>query len=323
VSRVLGLVAAAFVVLPALASGEEGGDGGSGAAWFGLPVLFYLPETSTGFGALGGVHLVQPGTRPSSVELDAVYTLEHQFSTDAMLQLFDQEGNALLVTAVGAYFPYRDYGSGPAATRSAEERYATRYAELLLAREWAVGPALRVGPRLHLRAEELVEAEPGGRIATGALPFRDYRVAGVGLSLTWDDRDDPFWPTRGTWVEAWALGYAGHGARPFLRGSGAVRRYLGGARGLRGYYEGRWRDRLLWSSQAEWRFAIVWRLEGTVFAGVGGVAPSRRRSCDTRPRPAGGAGLRLRVTSTGLHLRLDVATGQDGPAGYLTLGEAF
>ena len=73
------LVAALLVALPAPATGgEEGGDG-PGAAWFGLPVLFYLPETSMGFGAIGGVHLIRPGTRTSSIELDAVYTLERQF----------------------------------------------------------------------------------------------------------------------------------------------------------------------------------------------------------------------------------------------------
>ena len=351
-SRLKSLVAALLVALPAPdAGGQEGGDASS-KAWFGLPVLFYLPETSMGFGAIGGVHLIRPGTRTSSIELDAVYTLERQFSADAMLQLFDQERNALMVTAVASRLPYRDYGTGPSAPRSAEERYTTRYAELLVTRQWAFGSALRIGPRLHLRAEELVDAEAGGRIATGTLRFRGYRAAGLGASLTWDDRDDPFWPTRGTWVEAWALGYGGHGAGPFLRGSGAARRFLplgggqvlglearldlaggdvpftllprlGGPRGVRGYYEGRWRDRWLWSGQAEGRFPVAWRLQGTAFAGVAGVAPSLPRLGDSRPRPAGGLGLRVRLTRTGLHLRLDLAAGQDGPAGYVTLGEAF
>ena len=223
-----------------------------------------------------------------------------------------------MVTVVASRFPYRDFGTGPSVPRSAEERYATRYAELLVTREWAIGSALRIGPRLHLRAEDLVDAETGGRIATGILPFRDYRAAGLGASLTWDDRDELFWPTRGTWVEAWALGYTGHGAGPFLRGSGAIRRFLplgggqvlglearldlagddvpftllprlGGPRGLRGYYEGRWRDRWLWSGQAEWRFHLAWRVEGTVFAGVAGVAPSLSRLGDSAPAPPAGS----------------------------------
>ena len=98
---------------------------------------------------------------------------------------------------------------------------------------------------------------------------------------------------------------------------------IGGSSGLRGYLEGRWRDRWLWAAQGEWRFPIAWRLRAAVFGGVSGVAPSLARLGETRARPAGGLGLRFRLTSTGLDVRGDFAVGEDGAFTYLTIGEAF
>lgn len=320
--------------------------------WFVLPVVFYLPETSLAFGATGALHLVRTDRETSSVQPSVVYTLERQSYAEIIYQLFDSERTAIAGSIRAAHFPYQFYGIGALAREDAEERFTSRYAELLVAREWQVSKGLRLGPKLHARAEEVVEVEASGLLAASSAPSADYRAAGLGATLTYDDRDDLFWPTRGTLVEAWALAYAANAERTFARGSLAARRFVplggghtvgiharvdaaggdvpftllprvGGASGLRGYYEGRWRDRFLWSTQSEWRFPIAWRLRGTVFGGVAGVAPSLARIDDTRARPAGGLGLRMRVTSTGLNVRADVALGEDGPFTYLTIGEAF
>jgi outer membrane protein assembly factor BamA len=328
------------------------GQPGRRNAWFVLPVVFSLPETSLAFGVTGGLHLVRPGLKTSSITPTVFYTVNRQSYGELIVQLFDSERTAISGELRAADFPYDFYGIGPLATKDAKESYAAQYAEVLLAREWEVVRGLRLGPKLHVRGERIADVQPSGNLASGGVPSGDYRAAGLGPTVTFDRRDDLFWPTTGAFVEVWALAYAAEGGRTFARASLEARRFtplggghvlgvdvaakaaagdvpftllprLGGARGLRGYYDGRWRDRCLWSTQAEWRFPIAWRVRGTAFAGVAGVAPSLARVGETRPRPAGGVGLRFRLTSTGLNVSGDVAFGEDGPLTYLTIGEAF
>jgi outer membrane protein assembly factor BamA len=100
---------------------------------------------------------------------------------------------------------------------------------------------------------------------------------------------------------------------------------LGGARKLRGYYEGRFRDKHLMIFQGEWRFPIWKRFKGTVFGGAGAVNDELRGLTGQPLRTAYGLGLRyLALKDQQIHIRLDVAWGVDDNSGfYLTIGEAF
>ena len=97
---------------------------------------------------------------------------------------------------------------------------------------------------------------------------------------------------------------------------------IGGTRLLRGYPAGKFRDRHLLIAQAEWRFALLWRLKGAAFAGAGSVFGSPGEALHWRPN--GGAGIRFEVDrKQHIHLRADYGFG-DGVSGfYLTVGEAF
>ena len=315
-------------------------------------MVFSLPETSLAFGVTGGLHLVRPGQRPSSVTPTVFYTLKRQIYGEVAWQLFDSSG-VLTGALRAARFPGNFYGVGPATPEQAKDDYTTRYIEALVSREWTIVGAFRVGASVHLRDEDLVAVTAGGTLASSGLaPAATYLAAGFGPVATYDDRDDLFWPTRGSLLQAWALAYAADRGRTFARGSFAGLTFLplgghqalgleahleaaggdvpftllptiGGPLGLRGYEAGRFRDRFLWSTQAEWRFPLAWRFAGTLYGGVAGVSPGLGRIGETRPEPAGGAGLRFRLTSTGLNIRLDLAAGREGGLFYATLGEAF
>jgi hypothetical protein len=326
--------------------------------WFALPVLFWLPETRLGFGAAGGLHFAGTGERRSSnLFAVAVYTLNRQGSLDLSAELWARSGSLLAVRARGVIFPDRFYGIGPETSESDGEGFTRSYAELGVSGELAVLPGrLRMGPRLDLRTERVDEVEPGGILDSGTVAgVGRFTAFGVGGSLTWDTRDTPLWATRGTFAQGWFLGYpstVGGGHEMFLRLGAEVRGFLplprgivlggaafgeethgeppftllprlGSTRWLRGYREGRFRDRVAWAAQAELRVPVRGRLAATAFVAAGDVAPSLGELRWDTIKIAGGGGLRWRVSDNGAHVRADVAAGSEGAELYVLLLEAF
>jgi len=93
---------------------------------------------------------------------------------------------------------------------------------------------------------------------------------------------------------------------------------------LRGYEIGRYRDRSMIATQAEYRFPLRGRFGGVVFAGTGWVAPSFGQMSDQPSLPSFGAGVRwLASEKARVNLSLDVARGRDGSSFYMYVKEAF
>jgi hypothetical protein len=327
-----------------------------GTSWFALPVLFWLPETKLGFGATGGVHHHLGGAaRPSSAFLTAVYTLEGQGSLDLAADVYGAAGAVLSGRARLVYFPDAFYGIGPRTTIGDREEFTRRFAEATTALEWPIGtPHLRAGPRVDLRREIIADVAADSRLASGEIPGSDgFSAAGAGASVSWDTRDSTLWTTSGSYVQASFLAYPGVGEQPrFARGGVEGRAFLplgagrvlgfaaateaasretpftllprlGSTRYLRGYREGRYRDRLSWWAQSELRVPLAWRLSAVGFAAVGDVAPSARDLSLETVKLAGGAGLRVRLTREGANVRIDVAASRAGVELYVLVLEAF
>ncbi len=324
---------------------------------FALPVLFWLPETRLGFGATGGLHLhLQGAPRASSVFAAVVYTMGGQGSVDLAADVTARGGAFVGGRVRALHFPDVYYGLGPRSREDDREPFTRRTIDGYLVAEWPIaGTAVRAGPRIDVRAEELSELEPGGALATGGVAGVDgFRGAGVGASLTLDTRDGPFWPSRGAFAQAWYTIYpaslgdhsgAGRGlaeGRKFLPlGAGLVLGLagiaewahgdvpftmlprLGSTRFLRGIREGRYRDRLALAAQAELRAPVRGRLSATAFAALGEVAHAPRDLALDTIKPAGGVGLRWRLTDEGANIRVDVAMGPAGPELYVLVLEAF
>jgi hypothetical protein len=324
--------------------------------WFALPVLFWLPETKLGFGATGGLHRYLAGApRPSSLFAAAVFTLEGQGAIDVAGDVY-LRGGALVSGRVRAlYFPDVFYGIGPDTTTAQREEFTRRGAEAVITAELPIVSRLRAGPRLDLRVEEIRDRQPGGALDAGTITGWDgYSAATVGGSVSWDTRDNAFWPSTGNLTQAWYV-YApewigrnqgfGRGvleARQFLPlGRGRVLGLdgyfegshgdppftllpkIGSTRLLRGIREGRFRDRIDWAAQAELRVPVYRRLSATTFAAAGAVAAGLRDLSFSTVQIAGGAGLRFRLTDEGANARLDVAVSEMGVQVYVLLLEAF
>lgn len=102
---------------------------------------------------------------------------------------------------------------------------------------------------------------------------------------------------------------------------------LGGEGTMRGYYLGRYRDKNLLAVQSELRwlpFGFSKRWGGTLFAGLGTVAPALDKLQFNQVRWAVGGGVRfLFFQRKDVYLRGDLGVTREGTGIYLSLGEAF
>jgi hypothetical protein len=190
---------------------------------------------------------------------------------------------------------------------------------------------------------------------SGDLPTTD--LVAPGIVGEYDTRDDDYWPRRGSiaslkgnfftsglgssrdfqrYAGAWCwyrqLPYprtilaanagllAAAGDVPFW----AIPSIGGGQYGLRGYTQGRYRDDIVTTAQAELRWHAPNRFGAVAFGGFGQVAPSVGELPDARVLWGGGAGVRFQLTKEyPMHMRLDFAWGRDEGLLYFSVGEAF
>jgi outer membrane protein assembly factor BamA len=194
-------------------------------------------------------------------------------------------------------------------------------------------------------------------IPAPANDFSQSTLVAPGLQAELDTRDDDYWPSHGSlaklksWFYASGLG----SSRDFQRytffwswytrlagdrlvlatnanalgAAGDVPFYalpsLGtGQGGLRGYTQGRYRDRVAITAQAEARYHTKGRFGATVFGGLGQVAPKVSDLGQAKLLPAGGLGLRYQLTrGYPMHMRFDYAWGKNEPLFYFSVAEAF
>jgi len=98
---------------------------------------------------------------------------------------------------------------------------------------------------------------------------------------------------------------------------------LGGSQMMRGYYGGRYRDKMYITTQAEYRFPVYWRFGAAVFASAGQVANNFSQFSFSKFHYAAGAGVRFSVLPREkLNLRFDMAYGNKLNF-YILLAESF
>ncbi|HEY1481358.1 MAG TPA: BamA/TamA family outer membrane protein [Candidatus Acidoferrum sp.] len=93
---------------------------------------------------------------------------------------------------------------------------------------------------------------------------------------------------------------------------------------LRGYTAGRYLDKYMFATQAEYRLVLPWRFGVVAFGGLGGVAPGAAKFRTNQFLPAGGTGIRYLLSKKyHVNLRTDFAWGKDNFTWSMGVGEAF
>lgn len=325
------------------------------------PVVYYTPETRIAWGFVG-IHYFRLFSSPkpsrlSSYRFNVIRTQNRQTTAQVDYELYLAGGRLLLDgTAKYSYFPNRLYGIGNRTAEEDREDFTSRSWRLQLEPQFRFGESFYAGLHLETQSISMRQTEPGGLLATGALPGgAGGSINGLGLFAKWDSRDNTFSTTRGAYgaaflnryVRAFGGDYAytqlaldGRGYWPLGRGpvlavqavfksvwGGCPFQSLpmfGGLNLLRGYYDGRYRDRAMLALQGECRLPLGRRVGLCGFAGIAQVQERVGLLELDGFHAAGGAGVRYKFNPREkLVIRLDAGFAGPKPAFYLTFAEAF
>ena len=323
-----------------------------------LPVVFYSPETRLG-GGVAVLHAYRSSAegRPIATAASLMYTQNRQIAAGISTDAYLSGGRNHVTASVGySKVPAVFYGIGNATAQSDSESYTPRTFVVDASAERRIARGVYLGVGGDFATGSMVEVEPGRALASGTVPGSGIgRVVGLGGAVTYDTRDNILAAASGGYAKLAARRYAaylgsefdftavqldlrhfrtlaaGHvvaiqatwsgtsGDVPFARMP-----QLGGQNLLRGYYQGRYRDRQYVAAQAEYR-TPTWRRMGlAAFGGAGQVAPRLGDLSLSGMHAAGGAGLRVLLNrQERLALRLDYGAGARSSGFYITVGEAF
>jgi hypothetical protein len=324
-----------------------------------LPILFYTPETGiAGGGALLMIHrpdLRDTTRRPSSYLVDFIYTQKKQIIAEVSTDIYLSRGAYRLVGFVHfSRYPQKFYGIGNQTPDSFEEDYTSRTFRASLDALRKISGPISAGPSLFYEDRSLSDLTADGTLQSGTITgSTGGTTLGIGGVVQWDTRDNIFGPSAGQYFIAslrtslpgsdftfsnltldvrhyldiggmstlamQALAVVTSGTPPFY-----LLPELGGPNIMRGYYEGRYRDKKLLVVQTEYRIPIVWRFGGALFAGAGDVAPTLSKFTLHTIKPSYGFGLRYLFDPVEkMSIRIDFGFGKGTNGMYITANQAI
>ena len=326
-----------------------------------LPVVFYTPETSVGFGGGAQIFLLRQSnvynSRLSNVFVSAIYTLNKQFVFEAKPQIYIGRGDYFLDMAYKyQVFPNSFWGIGNETPESNEETYNMTSNKLRIALLRRLQDVLNFGFELTYEYHNVTEVEEGGILESETVLGSDEaRVSGLGIVFNLDSRDQVEGPTIGHYLQfnarfsselfggtqGWnkyiidlrtyrplgeksVLALQVYGESTYGDVPFQAQATYGGGERARGYFRGRFIDNHMYVIQAEyrWRFKPRWVLAAFALAGEVADLP---RNFFSDLKPSFGGGIRFQLTkSQKTLLRADVGFGKDGQGGfYFGVNEAF
>jgi len=327
---------------------------------FGVPTIYFTPETNWAFGAAGFAYFKLDKdslTRPSSVRFGAAYTLNKQVLAFLPYQLFLKRNKYWLNGELAFYrYPYFFRGVGNDYPEGTFERYDAQFPRFRLTAMRRFGKHVYTGPRYWFQNTDVISVATGEILDTANVVGANGGIkSGFGWVVNYDTRDKIFNPRSGLYLQLESLfneqifgsdfNYQTYVTdfRVYLKflkkhtlafnlynqfNFGEVpfnkMAQVGGSTYLRGYQLGWFRDKKLSSFQAEFRSNYWTIFAFNIFAGAGVVSPSISELSLSNLRPAAGFGVRILVDpKERLNLRGDIAFRENGYEIYLTVGEAF
>ncbi|MDX1627716.1 MAG: BamA/TamA family outer membrane protein [Fulvivirga sp.] len=324
-----------------------------------LPALFYTPETRLGFGALvSGVFNLGDfsNTRSSNAQVLGAYTLNKQVIIQTRHSIFTPQEKLALNGELSYYdFPILYYGIGNDTKKEFEENLDYKvliFRQRILKKvrpNWFAGLQYRYTHLYDLMYEpQVLDDQARLKSETGT-------NSGLGFSVIHDSRDNILNATQGIFTE---ISTFHHGSTigsdfNFSRYTIDLRKYwplnnsdvlatqyfaqmntgnvpfremalLGGETIMRGYYNGRFRDKQLMAWQIEYRKQIISWIGVVAFGALGDVAAELSDFQLNTLKYTIGGGLRVMVNkSERLNIRIDYGIGKETSGFYFAFAEAF
>lgn len=327
----------------------------------GSPILFYTPETSLAFGGAGSYIFRMAGckknTRPSSISPLVIYTLETQFKAQLVTEFYFKNNNYHLNADIKLKkYPNKFFGIGSNTREEDEEVFTSKSTNFLVSFLKKISKSFNIGLKYHFSNWKITETEEGGIIVEDELTgSQGGTISGISFLVNRDTRDNIYFPMKGELFELNAMVYkeflgsdfdftdltldlrkyftffSSHvfavqsllkiqsGTVPFMNLS-----KIGGEFNMRGYFEGRFRDKNLLVLQAEYRLPLFWRFGLVGFAGFGNVAEKFSELKPGKLKSSYGLGLRfLFDKKEKIRIRMDIGFGKDSTGFYFSIFEAF
>ncbi|AYB35261.1 BamA/TamA family outer membrane protein [Chryseolinea soli] len=297
-------------------------------------------------------------TQASSISALAYYTLNTQYKMVLESNIMQHNNKAIWKTDIlYTYYPLLFYGVGNDTDLENESTLNTTnvqcysYYLFKVYKKWYLGP---VFDYLNYYQVNLIDGSSTDQQGTTLTEYQG-RQTGLGIKLSMEGRNNRLNAKSGVYVDAGFTRYSTalggrfnysyfqfdvryyHTFRKKLtvatqlrteskRGDVPVQSlaFLGGDYFMRGTYLGRYRDHVALDSQVELRFPIFWIIGGTLFGGLGQVAPAYSKINIGSFHETHGFGLRLQVDRAhDINLRLDISFSKDQSIIIMNFAEAF
>ncbi len=328
-----------------------------------LPIIYYSPITSFGFGALSAINFdlgKDSTTRSSYVQPYVLYTLNKQYEFTVKHSVFtNDERFAFTGRYTFNYFPQSYYGIGNDMDSSHYERveFNRLYFEQRVTRQAKKG--VFVGGQYRFCNMYNLEIPENGLLdSTMTSGYQGYLISGLGVVGVLDKRDNIVNPSKGYYAELSNYNYLKTlGSQinystllvdlrkyftivPSKRHVLALQFYgsftfrdapfkelpeLGTETVMRGYYRGRYRGHHLMALQAEYRMPVYKFFGLTFFASTASISNSEGKIEWGKFKPNYGIGLRFMINKRDkVNLRFDYGFADYGQSdAVLDITEAF
>jgi outer membrane protein assembly factor BamA len=326
----------------------------------GYPYVFYSPETEFALG--GAIILTQrlssdTTVKPSSAMISGYYSAKASYDLFFNPEFYLGEDRYYL-GILADYWRFVDkfWGFGNNSPDSDNVGYIRKIFSVNVEFDVRVVGPLKVGVNYDLNHTAIEDKQSNPYLLSGSVTGSDGGTSsGLGLVLFADTRNGAFYPTSGGSYKLSFLhtvSWLGSTFK-FSRWIADIRHYfpiadplvlaaqlyatgvrgdppfymvpaLGGDNQMRGYYEGRYRDRYYGAIQGElrWRITRRWGLVG--WAGVGDVAGTVDAFRLDSLKPTVGVGVRFALDPEEvLNVRADFAYGKNTNGMYFNAKEAF
>jgi outer membrane protein assembly factor BamA len=311
------------------------------------PFIFYTPETKLALGAGGIFVFYADSTRelhPSKVTFSGYYSTNKQYQVKFTPQFYFFKNKLFISLPITyGYYISKFFGIGDQQLEEGHEVYTSAVfnASIMVQAPALLFSSDRTGFLFDINYTEILDKK------------NNELLLGVGYDGVWDNRDNIFYPTRGSYQYFKITLYPYMGDYAFYSFELDVRKYfhlaarstlaynfyyastggetpfyklpaMGGQNRMRGYYEGEFRNNSYSTMQFEFRQFVLNRIGFVLFAGVGQVANSIIEYDFKDFRICYGGGLRYIFNkSEKINLRFDAGFGKDTYGLYVGMEEAF
>lgn len=329
----------------------------------GFPAAFYTPETRIGVGGIAvySFYMKRDSTQQfaSSITLGTAFTQEKQILLFVPFNLYFNQRTWWTYGEIGYYkYPFYFYGIGNTANADYREQYVSTAPRVRLSvmRRVSKKKFLFTGLKYAFDEMKIPKLDTSGILfKENIIGSRGGTISGFGWVNNLDTRNHNNYPTKGILAEFFiyhentftgsdykytrmttdlssfhsltkkqVLGFNFYGT--YILGDVPFTHLgqLGGSEKLRGYYEGRFRDKIAMTLQSEWRFNFYGRWGINAFAATGVVGSEPGTLAISNFKFSCGGGMRFALDKKQrINLRGDIAIGKNSSGVYCTLGEAF